>query len=1103
MWYEIFKFELNYRIKRPETYVFFGFLLVFSIFGVDFIFQDVELGLMKKNAPLVIAKTMGAITGIFMIMVSIIMGVPVLRDYQYDTEALLFINPITKRDYVLGRFLGSFVVLIFIFFGLLFGLMIGSQMPWHKTEDMLVFNAITYIQSFVVIVLPTLFFGACTFFVTGMLSKKLLVVYTQGVVMFVLFLLTKAITNDYLQGVMDPFSLTTLTQFSKDWSPIASNDLSITLSGIILSNKLFWVGLGGLIMIYGYHKFSFSTLNKKPKKSTKQLRKTEGNREVQDVKIPTVSIYHNFKAQCIQLYELSKFYTLSLLKETSFWAIAICGILIILINSVNLGTIFGVDSYPKTYFIIAELQEMSMFFFIIVLLFYSGELIWKERTIKQHVLNDATLIHNITTLSSKFIALVLIYIVLMFTLIITGVGFQISKGYYEFQISVYFFGFFIEILPFLILYTVVAFFFQVLSKNKFIGIFLTLIFFIVNICTEFLGFNHNLYKFGGKPLGLYSEMNGYGHFLVPYLWTKAYWFVFGALLLILSALLMHRGTESKSWKRIITIKHQITRPIAYMGIVLISLFLILGSYIFYNTNILNTYWTDSQEISFRANYEKTLKPFEYVPQPKITHTDVKVELYPETRSYEIEGAYVLKNMTNKPIDEIHVQKRIASHVMLENVTFEGGASENTKYQEFDYTIYTLSKPLLPETSIKMEFKQIFYPKGFENDNRDTEFVYNGTSFNNLIFPSLGYNRNYELDDDDTRQEMNLKVRQNKASIDNERELVNARSGSDSNGTYLNIVIGTSNQQKAITSGKLIKEWTSNNRNYFHYKTVQPIINLYSILSAEYEVKRDQWTSLDTTQKSVNLEIYHHPKHNYNLDRMMDGMKASLTYYSKNFSPYQYEQLRIMEFPRYAEYAQSLPNTIPFSEALGFVLDIDDETDVDMAFYVTAHEVAHQWFGMQVEAANVQGKNFVLETLAQYGAIMVLKQRYDQKKVKQFLELQQEDYTTKRKKAILELEPSLTMVENQDYIYYNKGVLAMYRLQELIGEENVNLALRRFIKDWRSHTGIKKNQNNRYATSKDLMEYFKAVTPDNLQHVLYELFETNTNLETCQKQLSGG
>ena len=135
-------------MKRSETYMFFGFLLLFSVVGVDFIFQGVEMGLMK-NAPLIIAKTMGTITGISMILVSMVMGVPVLRDLpKYGIQALIFINQITKKDYLLGRFLGSFVVLLFIFCGLLIGMMLGAQLSWHKPQEMLVFNVFSYLQSF-------------------------------------------------------------------------------------------------------------------------------------------------------------------------------------------------------------------------------------------------------------------------------------------------------------------------------------------------------------------------------------------------------------------------------------------------------------------------------------------------------------------------------------------------------------------------------------------------------------------------------------------------------------------------------------------------------------------------------------------------------------------------------------------------------------------------------------------------------------------------------------------------------------------------------------------------------------------------------------------
>jgi aminopeptidase N len=227
--------------------------------------------------------------------------------------------------------------------------------------------------------------------------------------------------------------------------------------------------------------------------------------------------------------------------------------------------------------------------------------------------------------------------------------------------------------------------------------------------------------------------------------------------------------------------------------------------------------------------------------------------------------------------------------------------------------------------------------------------------------------------------------------------------------------------------------------------------------------------------------------------MMQSMKTSLDYYSTNFSPYQYEQLRIRECPRYAQFAQSFPGTNPVSESRGFVLDIDDATDVDMAFYITAHETAHQWFGMQVAAANVKGRHLILETLSQYAAMMVLKQQYPEEKVQQFLKLQEERYLEGQRREEFE-EPALALVENQEYIYYARGAMNMYVLQEAIGEDNVNLAIKRFLEDWNTIDGFLKMQTNNYATSKELLGYFREVTPDDLQYLIVELFETVGNFK---------
>ena len=59
--------------------------------------------------------------------------------------------------------------------------------------------------------------------------------------------------------------------------------------------------------------------------------------------------------------------------------------------------------------------------------------------------------------------------------------------------------------------------------------------------------------------------------------------------------------------------------------------------------------------------------------------------------------------------------------------------------------------------------------------------------------------------------------------------------------------------------------------------------------------------------------------------MMQSMKETLAYCTENFSPFQFHQLRIIEFPRYGTFAESFANTVPFSESIGFTHQGQQET----------------------------------------------------------------------------------------------------------------------------------------------------------------------------------
>ncbi len=1098
MLYEIFKFEILYRVKRLETYIFFLFLFLFSIVGVDFMYGGVDLGPVKINSPLIIAKTMAALTGFSMIVTSLIMGVPILRDFEHQIESLMFVNPIKKRDYLLGRFLGSFVVLMIIFTALIFGTALGEMVPWRNPEHLLPFDLTTYVQPYFTVVLPILFFGGALFFVTGALSKKLIVVYTQGLFTFVLFLLTRSIGNRTVAAILDPFSLTTLSTLTEHWTPIEINSQLMPFSGVLLYSKLFWIGIGILIFAFGYYRFQFQVVSNSSKKKKKAMTIASEETSNFDNELPIVTVRSGFKSQCLQLIQHSWFYFTSILKEVSFWAIVISAMVIILINSINLGTVYGVNSHPATYFIVEELLEMSSFFFIIVMVFYSGELIWKERGAKLDLIYDALPSNNGINLMGKFIGLALTYMVIMLSLIIAGVIFQSVQGYYNFELDVYFISFFAELLPFLLLHTFISFFIHVLVNKKFIAYIIVVTFFIAVFALGLLGYDHDLYSFGGHNLGTYSQMNGFGHFLAPFIWIKAYWFVFCAFVMLITTLFLVRGTETNFRIRLKQAKQRITPSVVKTGLVIMVLFIGLGSFIFYNTNVLNVRWSDEKQTEFRVGYERELKKFEKIPQPKLVDVNLQVELYPASRNYTAEGMYTLVNQTVKPIKNIHIQKLLDNQVTLDYIEFDTKTTLNEKYLTYDYYIYNLKEALQPGDSIKMKFKQVYTTKGFETGNSNMKIVHNGTFFNNEDFPTIGYNNNYELKKGKEREEAGLPSRKRMASITDAFELKNGVNGDDGYKINFEMVIGTAADQTAIAPGKLVKSWKKEDRAYFHYKMDAPMVNFYAVVSAKYEVVKDTWTPKTDSlveNNSVDLEIYYHKGHDYNLKRMFTAMKKSFDYYSNNFSPYQYQQMRIMEFPRYASFAQSFPNTVPFSEALGFVLDIDDSTDVDMAFYVTAHELAHQWWGLQVVASNVQGRLLILETLAQYSAIMVLKEHYGKDKVLQFIEGELDSYLKSRKGSSAS-EVSLALVEKQNHIYYNKGAMNMFVLQEKIGEAQVNLALKRFVKDWNAFDAD--FDKDRYATSTDLLQYFYAVTPDLLKSTVFELFETVTSYDVAIK-----
>lgn len=1086
MFLEIFKFELKYRKKRAATYIYFGIIFVMCFLAVttDVVKIGGALGQVKDNAPIVLTQ-MTVIVSVFLCLIaSAVMGVAVLRDFEHNTEAILFSTPISKFSYLMGRFWGSFVVLIFIGSGIWMAFSLGDLMPWRESDKLLPFNFWNFLQPFLVFGIPNLFFAGSLLFMSGTLSRKSIVIYTQGILLLVLYLASQSLLRDMDQksiaALIDPFGVRAFYYETQYWTPAERNSTLASFSGYILYNRLIWIGVGVMALVITHVAFSFNVVRNsfiKRRPVADDFRQIK----IESKALPKAEPVINTKTHITQLLKLTKFYFDSIIKEIPFIGIVISGLLLLFLNAMNLDELYGTSTYPTTYSVLHIISGTFNLFFLIIVVFYTGELVWRERGVKINLIIDALPISDFTTLIAKFLGLLLVYISLILVLIVCGVLIQMANGYFNFELSVYFESMFTETLAFLLLYTFLSVFVQVMVNNKFIGFAVCVAFFILTGVLGELGLEHGLFQFASGDLGTYSDMNVYGHFMAPFSWFKTYWFAFSALLFAAAVIFSVRGSESVLSIRWKAGKLRLNRNLITLVLGGTVIFISSGFYIYYNTNIINTYRTSDKGKELRGDYEKKYKKYENLVQPRIVEANLKIDLYPYDRDFVAEGFYYLKNKTSQAIPAIHIQQKYDDQLSINYLKFDKTATVTLADEDFRYYIYTLSNPLMPGDSIKMDFKVSFVTKGFKQSGSNTNVVYNGTFFNNMdFFPALGYQPEAELSDDDDRKEQGLKIKERML----ERNDPYGRSmnlfGDDADHIRFETVLSTAPDQIAIAPGYLQKEWQQDGRRYFHYKMDAPMCNFYSIVSARYAVKHDKW-------KDVNLEIYYHPGHEYNLDRMMQGMKDALAYYSSNFNKFQFRQMRIMEFPRYATFAQSFANTVPFSEGIGFIAKVDDPAeDIDYIYYVTAHEVAHQWWGHQVTEARVKGNAMLSESMSQYSALMVMKHAFTPEIIERYLKYELDQYLKGRASERKKEQP-LDLVESQGYIHYNKASLIFFALQDYIGEDSVNAAFRRYNEAWRF-------KDAPYPTSADLLQYIRSVTPDSLQYIIHDMFETITLFE---------
>ncbi|HEY0029573.1 MAG TPA: M1 family aminopeptidase [Bacteroidia bacterium] len=1103
MFKEIFLFELKLWLKKPATYIFFLVFFAMAMFvtalSVGLIGSASDSNIIINSAKAIAENMNGINTDLIGIMILITIIAPAIyKDFQYNMHPLLFTTPITKPGYIFGRFLAAFLVALIAISGTVAGHVITCAIPGIEAERLGAFQVTNYIQPFVLFVIPNTLLVGAIFFSVVSFSRNMVAGYIGAIIFLILKniapILLADIDNKNLSALLDPFGEQALSVATQYWSTAEQNSNALPFSGIVMYNRLLWMvvacGIGGLT----FYRFQFSQFNN-PVSFSFLKRKKEAIRSISSAPllslgdVPKVSQDFSLRFHIHQVWFLAKFEYLKIIKSIFFLIIAaLCALVLTLVSPVYT-QMYGTPTYPVTYQILEISTIIFMIFAPILIVFYSGIVVWREKDSKVDELVGASPIPSWTSFLSKLLGLSLMQVTLLFIIMLTGIFIQLYNNFYEINVLLYFKELFGFRLIGLILLCILSMSIQVLFSQKFIGLIISAILIVVlPLLAASLGWDSGLIQFNSNgPRIQYSDMNGFGHTVFAFIIFKLYWLSFGFILIIFSSLLWARGKEKGFKARFKSAKGSFTRN-AKWGLSLSTIaFILFGSFIYYNTNVLNKRISNKQKEKAQVEFEKKYKRYSKTPQPRVIAANWNVDIYPEELGTRISGYYFIKNKTNKPIDSLLLN--IYSEINLTLLDFSSTAKLAMEDKENGFRIYTLAKALLPGDSMKVNMAMDYFPKGFKNSDPDVSILYNGTFFNSGFLPSFGYNEGAELSDESARKKHGLAKKVRMANVDDSLARMNTYISSDADWINFECTLSTSKDQIAIAPGYLLKEWEQDGRRYFHYKMDCKILNFYSFLSARYEVKRDTWKDVSGAGKDVAIEIYYNKGHEYNIDKMINGVKRSLDYYSKNFSPYQHRQVRILEFARpHGRFAQSFPNTIPFSEGIGFIAKIDtaDAESIDFPFYVTAHEVAHQWWAHQVIGGNVQGAAVMSETMSQYSALMVMEKEFGRQAMKKFLKYEMNKYLEGRAFGGKKELP-LMKVEDQSHVYYQKGSVVMYALRDYIGEDSLNAALAKYIKKVAY-------QEPPFTNSVEFLDFIKAATPDSLKYIINDMFETITLYE---------
>jgi ABC-type transport system involved in multi-copper enzyme maturation permease subunit len=432
-------------------------------------------------------------------------------------------------------------------------------------------------------------------------------------------------------------------------------------------------------------------------------------------------------------------------------------------------------------------------------------------------------------------------------------------------------------------------------------------------------------------------------------------------------------------------------------------------------------------------WRKNVLTYRNFPLPQVAGLDLALDIDPGKRLVTSSGTYALINRTGAPLEQIP----LTGGIDWKDVRWTMNNAQVKPENRAGLYVFRPKRPLAPGDSMTIGwYFAAEEPHGISRNGAGTmEFVLPSsvvlTGFDGAnLAPQLGW-----LPDVGVREDEN---RADPREFPDSFYVGTTRAGLPMAESWFNthIVVNAPADLMVNATGTKVADVVRGGSRKTTWVSDAPV-RIFNVVLGHWKEK-----------KGDGVVLAYDPRHSYNVDEMMEALEGARRWYSEWFAPYPWQTLRLSEFAGLSTYAQGSPGNITFSESIGFLTRSKPEASA--AFWVTAHEAAHQWWPNIAMSGEGPGGDVLSEGMAHFSTILLCEQVKGETQRMAFCRQIENRYQNFRQR---DSERPLTKLNGElpadGRIIYDKGGWALWMLFRLMGRENGLAAQKDYIARYRN------------------------------------------------------